>query len=281
MILNCGLSRRVNNDVAVHGAAIQIQIEAELRIAIGSRNLNITVDDALLAGNLYVYGRITGITAYVKCKAARGGVSIDSGVMDTCIAVVVGQGVGAVVRGVVQGQCHAVQTQVAVVLNENLRLLRSNGSVLKRNITVLQKLEAKTLGTVRTNQITIYSVGVSVKVDCQTTTGVDYNTVAGTICKQFDIAFSFVLIDSETALAVILGGNRGNSRDCLFEALVLGLADLCYIGSSACRNRHHGEHAYDHQHCKQNTDWPSDCFHDRIPPFNDRLRSSPFDDRSL
>ena len=81
----CG--RAVDDEVAVEGAAINGEEETILRIVAGSRDLNVTVDDALSLDG-YIYGRVGGVPANIKCKSA-GRVGIDGGSVNNHVSVVI------------------------------------------------------------------------------------------------------------------------------------------------------------------------------------------------
>ena len=107
--------------------------------------------------------RIAAVPANIKCKAACL-VGIDRAVFDHYVAVVVRQRIGGRVIGVVQRQRHAVQRQVAVVLNQHLRLLGVDRAVLEGDLVVLQQLERLRLRTRAADHRAVHRVDVAVEV---------------------------------------------------------------------------------------------------------------------
>ena len=133
-----------------------------------------------------MHGRIACVPAYVEREAASG-VSIDGGVVNHHISVVVGQRVRRSIVRVVQRQRHAVQRQIAVVLDQDLRLRRGDSTILEGDLVVLQQLEAVGLGAGAADCLAVHRVGVAVKVDRQAVGELalrHHDTVARSILQQ-------------------------------------------------------------------------------------------------
>ena len=200
------------NDVAVHRAARQHQAHALLRVAAACVDLNVAVDHAV-AGHRHADGGVAAVAADVKGEAVCI-VRVDRGVLDQSAAVVVGQRVrGRGVFRVVERQRHAVQGQVAVVLDKHSRLLRIDGTILEGDLVVLQQLERLGLGAGGTCQrILIHSVGFAAEVHreafrAELALG-NADTVAGAVGQHGDGV-------------AVLSSRKGSS-----QSLVLGSVDL-------------------------------------------------------
>ena len=161
----CGRRSTVYHDVTGHAAAVQCQAHAVLRSTAGGRQLDITVDHAV-AGHGDTHGRIARIAAHVEGKAARR-IRLDRGILDGRIAIIVGQGVGAGIAGIVHRQRHIVQRQVAVILYQHLRLLGGDGAVLEGDVVVLEQLERLGLSARAAHHGPIHCVGMAAEIDRQ------------------------------------------------------------------------------------------------------------------
>ena len=184
----------VHHDLTTDASARQLQSEAILRVAAGSRNFNFAVDCAS-AGYRHMHRRITAVPAHIERIATRR-IRVDRRIVDHDIAVIVRQRIGAAVAGIVQRQRHTVQRQIAVVLHQDLRLCRSNCTVLKRDLIVLQQLEAVRFRSRAADRRFIHRVGISRKVHRQAIREFALrrnNTVSGAVAEQGDRSsvFSF------------------------------------------------------------------------------------------
>ena len=161
-----------------------------------------------------MHGGIAAVAAHVKGHAA-GRVGADGAALHGHVAVVVGQRVRGGVACVVQRQRHALQGQVAVVLNQEQGLLGIDGTILEGDLVVLQQLEGLALGSGAADQLAVHRVGVAVEVHRQAGGGKlalrSNDAVAGAVLQQLD------------RLAVIGRCNR---------SLQAGIADLADLGHS-------------------------------------------------
>ena len=182
----------VHHDVALDVSARQLQSEAILRVAAGSRNFNFAVDCAS-AGYRHMHRRITAVPAHIERIATRR-IRVDRRTVNNYIAVVVRQRIGAAVAAIVQRQRHFIQRQIAVVLNQNLCLCRGNCTVLKRDLIVLLQLEAVRFGSRAANRVTINRIGMAIEVHCQAGCKLalrNHDSVAAAVFQQRDLISVF------------------------------------------------------------------------------------------
>ena len=181
----------VDDDVPVHRAARERQAEAVLRVGdaarLGRGHLDVAVDHGV-AGHRHAHRRIARVPANVERKPA-GRVRVDRRVVDHDLAVVVAQRVRRGVVRVVQRQLHPLQRQVAVVLDQHLRVLGVDCPVLERDLVVLQQLECLRLRPRRTHQVPVHRVREPVEVDRQPRLVLalrDLDSVTGAVAQHRD-----------------------------------------------------------------------------------------------
>ena len=212
-------SGSVHHDLTTDASARQRQPETILRVVTGCRYFNFAVDCAS-AGYRYMHRRIAAVPAHIERIATRR-IRVDRRIVDHDIAVIVRQRIGTAVAGIVQRQRHFLQRQIAVVLNQNLRLCRSNCTVLKRDLIVLQQLEAVRFRSRAADRGSIHRVGISRKVHRQAGSELalrHHDSVAAAIAKQSDRSSVF------------------RSRKGLFKAFILLSFPVCgYAGHKVRR----------------------------------------------
>ena len=203
-----GLGGFVEDDAAVHGAASQGQGQAVLGVVVGSGDLHVTVDHGGTCHG-HADGGVAAVAAHVERHVAS--LRRDRRVVDHNVAVVIGHCVTAPDAGAVNS--HAIQRQVAVVLDQEASILRRGRDLAVRegDGVVPQQLEAVVFRSAGTNTFTAEVVGMTAKVNRQTGSELalrHLDAVAGAVSQHRDGV-------------AVLGRRKGS-----FQGLVLGLADL-------------------------------------------------------